>query len=211
MDTASYHILGSRRHFTGRVVGLRVDEVTMPDGQRALREVVEHDAAVAVVAQNDAGNVALIEQYRHPFCRRLWEIPAGLMDIAGESPVDTARRELVEETGFDASCWQLLATTATSPGFCTEQVHIFLATSLTEVGRIAPTGDEESDLRLVWVDLDDALAAIFDGGIISATAICGITLTAAVAGSPAHYPLRSATSAALSIASRPDLSRDTRW
>src|SRR5699024_8858564 len=89
-------------HFSGRLVSVRSDTVTMPGGGTAVREVVDHDRAVAVVALDDTGRIVMLEQYRYPLRRRLWELPAGLMDTAGENPWDTVRRELAEETGLAA-------------------------------------------------------------------------------------------------------------
>ncbi len=176
-----FSVVGTRRVFDGRVASVRIDRVVMPGGTLADREVVEHDRAVAVVALDDDDRVVLIEQYRHPLRRRLWELPAGLMDIAAEPAVQTAARELAEETGFAASSWQLLADIAASPGFTDEAVRIFLARGLTEVGRPAGADDEEADLRVVLVPLADAVAAVFDGRIVNAAAVAGLLAASAVA------------------------------
>src|SRR3546814_1592366 len=95
-----FDTLGSKTVYTGAIIALRVDTVAMPGGQRADREVVAHHGAVAVVALDEHDNLVLIHQYRHPPGPRLWEIPAGLLDAAGESPVEAAARELGEETGL---------------------------------------------------------------------------------------------------------------
>src|SRR5699024_10775198 len=100
-----YRTVSSREIFDGRVVRLRVDTVSMPGGGTADREICGHDDAVAVVAVDERDRVAMVRQYRHPVGQRLWELPAGLCDVDGEDPVDTGRRELVEEAGLEADRW----------------------------------------------------------------------------------------------------------
>lgn len=160
--------------FRGVVATVRIDQVEMPGGDVAAREVVEHDRAVAVVALDDAGDVVLIEQYRHPLGHRLWELPAGLMDADGEPALLAAQRELVEETGLTAGRWQLLVDVAVSPGFTTEAVRVFLARELTDLGRPAEIRHEEADLRIVRVPLAGAVEAALDGRIVNASALAGI-------------------------------------
>jgi ADP-ribose pyrophosphatase len=169
-----FAVLDSRRVFDGKVASVRIDRVRMPQGTVAAREVVEHDRAVAVVAVDDDGRVALVEQYRHPFRRRLWELPAGLMDVTDEPPLVTAQRELLEETGIAAASWAVLVDIASSPGFTDEAVRIFLARVLSDAGRPPGTDDEESDLRIVRVSLDDAVAAVFAGTIVNSSAVAGL-------------------------------------
>jgi ADP-ribose pyrophosphatase len=174
-------VLGSERPFAGKVVTLRVDQVTMPGGGTARREVVEHARAVAVAAVDGAGDVVLIEQYRHPLRRRLWELPAGLMDIDGELPAACAARELAEETGLAAGRWSVLVDLATSPGFCTEAVRVFLARDVRAVPSVA-AHEEEADLRVVRVPLADAVTAVLDGRIVNAAAVAGVLAAARVLG-----------------------------
>ena len=169
-----FSVVATERPFTGRVVRLRVDDVVMPGGSVARREVVDHDRAVAIVPVDDEGSVVLIEQYRHPLGRRLWELPAGLMDIEGESPATTAARELAEETGLAAEKWSVLVDLAPSPGFSSEIIRVFLARGLSTIGQPEPPSDEEADLRIVRVPLADAVAAVFDGRIVNASAVAGI-------------------------------------
>lgn len=168
-----FAVLASERRFTGRIASVRVDTVTMPGGGTAEREVVEHLRAVAIVALDDAGRVVLIEQYRHPLRRRLWEIPAGLMDVHGEEPLAAAQRELHEEAGLAADSWSVLVDVASSPGFCTEAVRVYLATGLTDAP--APeAADEEADLRRLELPLADAVTAVLRGDIVNATAVAGL-------------------------------------
>ena len=185
---ALFSVTSSQRVFDGAVTAVRIDDVVMPDGKTAKREVVEHDNAVAIVALDWAGGagadadpdpnseptVILIEQYRHPLGRRLWELPAGLMDVDGEGAQQTAARELVEETGYAAANWSVLVDVAPSPGFSEEIVRIFLATDLTQVGRPHPGDHEEADLRVVLVPLSTAVRAVLDGRIVNGMAVSGI-------------------------------------
>ncbi|MGH3184791.1 MAG: NUDIX domain-containing protein, partial [Streptosporangiaceae bacterium] len=124
---AHWPVVSSDELVRGRLVTVRTDKVRMPDNQWAERDVVVHPGAVAVLALDDACQVLVIRQYRHPVGRLLWEIPAGLRDVAGELPWATARRELLEEAGYRARDWRLLADYYSSPGFSTERLRIFLA------------------------------------------------------------------------------------
>ena len=145
----------------------------MPGGSSARREVVEHYGAVAVVALDDDGNVVLVYQYRHPVGRRLWELPAGLLDLGGESPQRSAARELEEEAGLAAADWRVLIDVDSAPGFSDESVRIFLATGLTEVGR-PQARDEEADMVVERVPLSEAVSRIFTGEIVNSLAVAGI-------------------------------------
>lgn len=172
-SSGQFAVLGSDAQFAGRIFTVRVDTVAMPGGGSAKREVVDHLRAVAVVAIDDDGQVVLIEQFRHPLRRRLWEIPAGLLDIDGEMPLAAAQRELVEEVGLAAEKWLVLVDLAPSPGFSTEGIRVYLAAGLREVP--APEAlDEEADLRQIRLPLADAVAAVLDGRIVNATAAAGL-------------------------------------
>lgn len=180
-----FDTLGSKTVYTGAIIALRVDTVAMPGGQRADREVVEHHGAVAVVALDEHDNLVLIHQYRHPLGHRLCEIPAGLLDAAGESPVEAAARELGEETGLGADRWSVLVDVALSPGFTDEAVRVFLAEGLHEVERDDPE-HEEADLEISRVPLADAVDMALRGDIVNATAVSGILAiaTARATGKP---------------------------
>jgi ADP-ribose pyrophosphatase len=150
----------------GSLVRLRRDMVRMPDGEVVGRDVLEHPGAVAVLALDDDDQVLLIRQYRHPVGRLLWEIPAGLRDVAGEPLHATAERELLEETGYRAARYQVLTDTFTSPGISTERLRIFLARGLArvpEAERSYVPEHEEAYLVLAWVPLEQAMARIFAG------------------------------------------------
>lgn len=184
--THDFELVSSQLVFEGAIIALRKDQVRMPGGNVAQREVVEHYAAVAVAAVDAEGRVALIHQYRHPIGRRLWELPAGLMDLAGEPAQAAAARELLEETGFTAANWSVLADVALSPGFTDEAVRVFLATDIAP-GERPPAQDEELDVVLEWAPLDEAVARVFSGDIQNATSATGI-LAAKLALSGAGTP-----------------------
>ncbi|WP_340685726.1 NUDIX hydrolase [Amycolatopsis coloradensis] len=176
----------------GRVVGLRVDEVVMPGGGTARREVVEHLGAVAVVALDEDGAVTLIHQYRHPIGRRLWELPAGLIDKAGEDPVGAAQRELVEEVGLSAERWETLVDVAASPGFTDEVVRVYLARDLSEVEREV-LGDEEADLVMRKFPLAEAVRMALAGELVNGSTVGGVlaahaVLSGAASARPADAP-----------------------
>jgi len=169
--------LSSETVYVGKIFALRADEVAMPGGGSARREVVEHYGAVAVVALDEDGNLVLVYQYRHPIGRRLWELPAGLLDMGDEPAHVTAARELEEETGLAAAHWQTLIDVDSTPGFSDESVRIFLATGLTEIGR-PHAHDEEADLVVKRVPLADAVQMVFTGEIVNALAVAGILAAA---------------------------------
>jgi 8-oxo-dGTP pyrophosphatase MutT (NUDIX family) len=176
----------------GRVVGLRIDEVVMPGGGTARREVIEHLGAVGIVALDADDSVTMIHQYRHPLGHRLWELPAGLIDKAGEDPVAAAKRELVEEVGQSAERWETLVDVAASPGFTDEVIRVFLARGLSEVGRDV-LGDEEADLVVRKVPLAEAVRMALAGELVNGATVAGVlaahvVVTGAAASRPADAP-----------------------
>jgi 8-oxo-dGDP phosphatase len=177
-----FRVVSSREVYRGRVLALRVDEVRMPDGRVAVREVVEHMGAVAVVALDDAGRVVLIRQYRHATGEYLVELPAGLLDVAGEPAVQTARRELFEEAALRAGTWHTLVDLRSSPGMTDEAVRVYLARDLSEVPEAERYAgrDEETDLGAHRVPLDDAVRAVLAGQVENAIAVAGLLAAARV-------------------------------
>lgn len=190
----SWPVAGTEEHFTNWLVSVRTDKVRMPDGQQISRTVVRHLGAVAVLALDDHDRVLMIRQYRHPVGRELWEIPAGLRDVDGEALVDTARRELLEETGHAAREWHSLVDFYASPGIGTERVRIFLARGLETVQTGYERSGEEKFLQTAWVPLAEAVDSVLDGNLHNGATIQGV-LAAAVARSREFAGLRPADAA----------------
>jgi len=156
--------------FRGRVITVTVDDVTLPNGHRTNLEIVHHPGGAAVVAIDKDRKVCLLRQHRHAVGGYLWELPAGKLE-PGEPPIHTARRELVEEGGFEAAEWESLGTCTPSPGVLREIVHLFLATGLSPVAS-APESAEVFEVH--WVPVDEAYRWILDGTINDAKTIVGI-------------------------------------
>lgn len=124
--------LSGEEVYQGKIIHVEKWQVTLPNGKQALREVVRHKGAAAVVAVDEEGRVTLVRQYRVAVGRFTWEIPAGKLDTEQEDPFHAAQRELEEETGLQAENWQFLTCIDTTPGFCTERISIYLATGLSQ-------------------------------------------------------------------------------
>jgi ADP-ribose pyrophosphatase len=174
-----FETTSSETLYTGKIFALRRDRVRMPGGKEVIREVVEHFGAVAVVAMDDDGNIPMVYQYRHALGRRLWELPAGLLDVHGEAAHLTAARELEEEAGLLAGTWRVLVDLDSTPGFSDESVRVYLATGLSEVGR-PDAHDEEADMTLQWYPLAEAARKVLNGEIVNAIAVAGILAAHAV-------------------------------
>jgi 8-oxo-dGDP phosphatase len=172
-----YEVKSSETAFTGKIISVRTDYVTMPGGNDSQRDVVEHPGAVAVVAMDDQGRVMLIKQYRHPVSEALWELPAGLLDVEGEQALAAAQRELGEEAGLQADRWNVLIDVLTSPGMTDEASRVYLARDVSDVSEQRSDEDEEADLELAWIDLDEAVRSILSGGIRNSLAVAGLLAT----------------------------------
>ncbi|MGH7721569.1 MAG: NUDIX domain-containing protein [Candidatus Dormibacteria bacterium] len=172
--------LRRRSVFAGRLLHVFEDTVRLPRGQEASREVVEHPGAVTVVASDGDDRVILVRQWRHATAGALWELPAGTRE-KDEDPAATARRELIEETGYGATEWQELGHGPVSPGYSSEVIWFFSARGLS-AGSSAPDPDELFD-----VELFDAaqLAAMARRGEVDLKTLAGLAL-AGVALHPAH-------------------------
>jgi 8-oxo-dGDP phosphatase len=176
-EPGSWPVRESTVGVRGHIVRLRTDLVELPDGELMAREVIEHPGAVAILALDGEDRVLMIRQYRHPVAATLWEIPAGLRDIAGEPLVETARRELLEEAGYRAATWHVLADYVSSPGISTERLRVFLARNLTVVPpaeREYVPEHEEAYLTTAWVPLADAVRGVLAGELHNGVAIVGI-------------------------------------
>jgi 8-oxo-dGDP phosphatase len=176
-----FTVASSEDIYTGKVMAVRRDDVRMPGGGTSVREIMEHPGAVAIAALDADDRLMMIYQYRHAVRRRLWEMPAGLLDHAGEDPLETARRELLEEVGLEATEWSVLIDVVSSPGFSEEAVRVYLATGLRDVGRPhLDADDEEADLETHWVPLADAVAMVFDGTLVNSSCLAGVLAVHAV-------------------------------
>jgi len=159
--------------YTGKIFDVVLEKVTLPNGAVKDREIVRHPGAAAMVPLFDDGRVVLIKQYRHAVGEFVWEIPAGTLE-PDEVPVACARRELVEETGYEAANLEKLTEILPAPGYTDEHIHIFLATGLTAVDQRL---EDDEVLELQPTDLDSALAMVTQGEIRDAKTIAGLFLT----------------------------------
>ena len=171
-----FHKVGERLLQQGAVVSMHEVQLRSPDGEPMDRDVVRHPGAVSVVPLHDDQTVTLVRQFRTPLERYVLEVPAGKRDVADEPPIQTARRELAEEVGFEALEFVKLIELDHSPGFCDEINHIFVATGITE-GDARVDGPEESHMTTHRVPLDDALSMIALGEISDAKTVVGLLLT----------------------------------
>jgi len=177
---AQWPVVSSAEQYEGRIVSVRTDTIRSPEGNTAVREVVTHPGAVGVVALDESGpapRVLMIRQYRHPVGRLLWELPAGLRDVAGEPLLRTGRRELLEETGYRAARWDVLVDYFSSPGIITERLRVFLARGLELVPaseRDFVPENEEAHLLVDWVPLDEAVRLALAGELHNGLAVTGI-------------------------------------
>ncbi|GAA2774933.1 MULTISPECIES: NUDIX domain-containing protein [Kitasatospora] len=170
--------------FQGRVTGVRTEEVRMPDGGWARRDYQLHPGSVSVLALDEQQRVLILRQYRHPVRHRLWELPAGLLDVPGENPLHAAQRELYEEAHCKAGEWRVLLDLYTSPGGSDEALRIFLATDLGDADgeRYAAHG-EELELETARVPLAELVRLVLAGELHSPTMIAGtLALHAALTG-----------------------------
>jgi 8-oxo-dGDP phosphatase len=191
---SGWPVTSSEKLTEGSVISVRRDVVRMPDGDEVGREVIDHPGAVGVVALDEAGQVLLIRQYRHPAGRELWEIPAGLRDVAGEPPLATARRELLEEAGYLAADWRVLADFFTSPGISSERLRVYLARGLTHVPdaeRDYVPDHEEAHLTIEWAPLDVVVSGILAGNLHNGVMMIGV-LSAFAARQDGFTALRGA-------------------
>lgn len=162
--------------FTGHVWSVATETVAFPDGARVQRDIVVHPGAVGVAALDDHDRILLLRQYRHPVGGYLFELPAGLRDVAGEEPLVTAQRELAEEAGLTAARWDVLVDFFNSPGGSSEAFRCYLARDLQAIpGGRQPSGEaEEADLPQVWVPLGDAVELVLSGALHNPTTVTGV-------------------------------------
>ena len=165
-----YRTLSSRYIYRGHNIRLRVDDVALPSGRETVREVIEHDGAVVIVAIDEEKNVLLVRQFRHAADKDLLELPAGGID-PGETPEMTARREMQEETGYVPGKLERLGGFYSAPGYATEYLHLFLATGLTPSRLVA---EDTEEIKLIKTSLSEARKLIRTEEIQDAKTIAGL-------------------------------------
>ncbi|MFB0615349.1 NUDIX domain-containing protein [Streptomyces sp. AGS-58] len=179
--------------FVGGKTSVRTDDVVMPDGSVAGRDYQVHPGSVAVLALDDEDRVLLINQYRHPVRHRLWEIPAGLLDVPGENPLHAAQRELYEEAHVKAGDWRVLTDVYTTPGGCDEAVRIFLARNLSEADqRRFEAEHEETDMEHARVPVEELVRRVLSGDVHNNCLVVGVLSLVAARGGDGLDALRPA-------------------
>ena len=164
--------------YSGKILTLEKWTVELPNGKQALREIVHHKGAAAVVPVDERLRVPMVRQYRVAMGREMLEIPAGKMETLGEDPFDCAQRELAEETGLRASQWTYFGPYVASPGYCDEVVHLYMARGLTAGDTHL---DEDEFLSVEWIPLSELLqqgmaGKIHDGKTMAALLLAGRAL-----------------------------------
>ncbi len=185
VDTAQeWEVTATAVPFEGKKTSVRTDDVVMPDGSVARRDYQVHPGSVAVLALDEEDRVLVLSQYRHPVREKLWEIPAGLLDVPGENPLHAAQRELYEEAHVKADDWRVLADVYTTPGGCDEAVRIFLARDVHAAeGDRFEVSEEEADMEFARVPLADLVRGVLAGELHNNCLVVGaFALTAARSG-----------------------------
>jgi ADP-ribose pyrophosphatase len=165
--------LRSERRYSGNVFNVVVDDIEYPSGNRGLREVVEHSGGAVVVPLLDDGSVLLVNQFRYPVKKDLLELPAGKL-APGEDPKACAARELEEETGYSAGTLTKLAAIFTTPGFCSEQLHLYVASQLKKLPEGQRLEEGEMDLSVQAIPIDEVMKMIENHVIVDGKTICGV-------------------------------------
>ncbi len=163
--------------FSGHIINLRVDDVTLPNRKPATREVVEHPGGVCVAALTDQQELLFVRQFRYPYGEVLLELPAGKLDRGGEDPLEAGKRELREETGAVATAYRSLGKLYPSPGYCDEIIHLYMAQGLT-FGDSEP--DEDEFLECERIPLDRAVEMVLNNEITDAKTQVAILKVAAL-------------------------------
>ncbi|MFD8951039.1 NUDIX domain-containing protein [Streptomyces xanthophaeus] len=179
----SWEVVASRTPFEGAKTSVKSDQVRMPDRAVVRRDYQVHPGSVCVLALDEEQRVLVLKQFRHPVRHRLWELPAGLLDVPGENPLHAAQRELYEEAHVKAEDWRVLADFYTSPGGSDEAVRVFLAQDLAEAeGERYAVSEEESDMETARVPLQDLVAGVLAGRLGNPGLVTGVlALSAALA------------------------------
>ncbi|MDJ1136739.1 NUDIX domain-containing protein [Streptomyces iconiensis] len=196
-----WEVTATSTPFQGNKTGVRTDDVVMPDGAVVRRDYQTHPGSVAILALDDQDRVLVLSQYRHPVREKLWEIPAGLLDIPGENPLHAAQRELYEEAHVKAEDWRVLVDVYTTPGGSDEAVRIFLARELSEAEGVRfEVSEEEADMELARIPLEELVRGALAGElhnnclVVGAFALNAVLMggggTGALRPSDAPWPAR---------------------
>ncbi|MGH3310979.1 MAG: NUDIX domain-containing protein [Streptomyces sp.] len=179
--------------FEGNKTSVRTDDVVMPDGSVVRRDYQVHPGSVAVLALDEEDRVLVLSQYRHPVRQKLWEIPAGLLDVPGENPLHAAQRELFEEAHVKAGDWRVLTDVYTTPGGCDEAVRIFLARDIAAAeGDRFEVSEEEADMELARVPVADLVQGVLAGELHNNCLVVGALALTAARNGPGLETLRPA-------------------
>ena len=169
----NFELLRSEKVYAGKIVNLVVDHVRYDSGNESVREIIEHPGGSVVLAVFENDDILLVQQFRYPIGGEVIELPAGKLD-AKEDPQHCAERELREETGYLAGRWAKLTTMMTTPGFCNERLHIFMAQDLS----LSPQGQSleegEQTIKLLRIPLVEAIAMVERNEIVDGKSIAGI-------------------------------------
>ncbi|MCS0638300.1 NUDIX hydrolase [Streptomyces sp. LP05-1] len=170
-----WEVTATTTPFRGKKTSVRTDDVVMPDGSVVTRDYQVHPGSVAVLALDEEDRVLVLRQYRHPVRHKLWEIPAGLLDVPGENPLSAAVRELYEEAHVKADDWRVLTDVFPTPGGCDEAVRIFLARGLAEAeGARFEVAEEEADMELARVPLAELARGVLAGELHNTCLVVGV-------------------------------------
>lgn len=160
--------------FQGKIVQVLLDQVCLPNGKLAAREVVKHLGGVTILPLDEEGNVTLVRQYRYPIGRELLELPAGKLDSPEEDHREAAIRELSEETGLESTNLTYLGGTLSSPGFCDEMLHLYLARGLVQKKQHL---DEDEFLNVITMPFEELLKQVMDGTIVDGKTVTAVLKT----------------------------------
>ncbi|MFZ3469373.1 NUDIX domain-containing protein [Streptomyces sp. 4.24] len=189
----SWEVVASRTPFEGAKTSVKSDQVRMPDRAVVRRDYQAHPGSVCVLALDEEQRVLVLKQFRHPVRHRLWELPAGLLDVAGENPLHAAQRELYEEAHVKAGDWRVLADFFSSPGGSDEAVRIFLARDLSEAeGERYEVSEEESDMEIDRIPLADLVRGVLAGRLGNPGLVTGVLALSAALASDGVESLRPA-------------------
>lgn len=171
-----FELLAREKKYHGKIIDLTIDHVRYPSGTETIREIVEHPGGAVIVPQFSNGDILLVRQYRHPFGREVIELPAGKLD-KGEDPLECAKRELQEETGFSSGTWRHVTSMYATPGFCNEVLHIYSAGDIAPSYKGQALEEGEASIKILRVPRRTAIEMIRSKEIVDGKTIVGILMT----------------------------------